>query len=434
MARPLELSKAIIVGLLLLSAGSSAYAHLPSLFGREYVRVLKSAAEEFPLPPDPNAMRLSRGLTDPYEDQLEVMEIAEGPYSEGLAEPLAGLGALYQERGDYAKSIEAYRRALHVLRVNDGLRSARQVPLLDKLTEVYRAVGDAESLDDIYHYSFEIHGEGHPPYTEENVQMSLEYLRWQRDAYGVVLGGRQQSQTRVMQAYLQNQEILDTMAEAPDFRFDWYRKLVTSQMLNLYLLLGEDPIQSAQAIGMPSGPLQGAQYRSEDYIRERIGVMQKTGERVGRKLMQDLIDRATDLEIKEIATLQREFGDWYQWNGNLRKANEKYTIAETMLREAAELELLADWFAEPVELPDSLDLWRAHPRKKPRKLGIITLKFNVNSRGTVKNVMIENPVEEFSGQASRVKSLLRDTHIRPSFSDGEPRDFTGLVRRYRLLD
>ena len=428
------LTHAFVIGLLLLSAGSSAYAHLPSLFGREYVRVLKSAAEEFPLPPDPNAMRLSRGAIDPYQDQLEEMETLGGPYSENLAEPLAGLGALYQERGDYAKSIEAYRRALHVLRVNDGLRSTRQVPLLEKLIEVYRTVGDAESLDDVYHYSFEIHGEGHPPYTEEKVQMGLEYLQWQRDAYGVILGGRQQSQTRVMQAYLLNQEMLDTIVEARDFRFAWYRKLVTSQMLNLYLLLGEDPLEAAQAVGMPSGPMQGAEFRSEGYIRERISVMQKTGERVGRKLMQDLMARGADLESKEVATFHRELGDWYQWNGNLRKANEEYAIVESMLREADELDLLAEWFAEPVELPDSLDLWRAHPRKKPRQLGIITLKFDVSYRGTVKNVVVENPVEEFSGQANRVKSLLRDTHIRPSFSDGEPRDFTGLVRRYRLLD
>ena len=430
----MPLAHAITLGLLLLCVGSSAYAHLPSLFGREYVRVVKSAAEEFPLPPDPNEMSLSRGLSAPYQDQVEKMETTGGPYSENLAEPLAGLGALYEERGDYAKAIEAYRRALHVLRVNDGLRSTRQVPLLENLIEVYRTVGDAESLDDVYHYSFEIHGEGHPPYTEENIQMGLEYLQWQRDAYGVILGGRQQSQTRVMQAYLLNQEILDTMAESRDFRFDWYRKLVQSQMLNLYLLLGEDPIETAQAVGMPSGPLRGAEFRSEGYIQERIGVMQKTGERVGRQLMQDLMAHGVDLESTEVAAFHRELGDWYQWNGNLRRANAEYAIVESILREAQELDLLAEWFAEPVELPDSLDLWRAHPRKKPRKLGIITLKFDVSSRGTIKNVVVENPVEEFSGQANRVKFLLRDTHIRPSFSDGEPRDFTGLVRRYRLLD
>jgi hypothetical protein len=95
-------------------------------------------------------------------------------------------------------------------------------------------------------------------------------------------------------------------------------------------------------------------------------ILQKTGERVGRKLMQDLMARGADLESKEVATFHRELGDWYQWNGTLRKANEEYAIVESMLREA--------------------------------------------------------------------KSLLRETHIRPSFSDGEPRDFTGLVRRYRLLD
>ena len=61
-------------------------------------------------------------------------------------------------------------------------------------------------------------------------------------------------------------------------------------------------------------------------------ILQKTGERVGRKLMQDLMARGADLESKEVATFHRELGDWYQWNGNLRKANEEYAIVESMLR------------------------------------------------------------------------------------------------------
>ncbi len=424
----------VVVSLALLVFSSAAQPHLPSLFGREYVRVLKSAEEEFPRPPDPNEMQLSAGLTDPYKKQLEELEVAGGPYSEQLAEPLAGLGALYQAQGDYSRAVEHYRRALHVLRVNDGLRSKRQVPLVDKLIEIYRAVGDAQSLDDLYGYSFEIHGEGHPPYTEENVQKVLEYLQWQRDAYGVRFGGKQASLTRVMQAYLENQEILDTMGLERDFNFAWYRQLAESQVLNLYLLLGEDPIEAAQSVGLPSGPLQGAEYRSEGYIHERIGVMHKTGERIGRKLLEDLISRADDEPVTELATLHKELGDWYQWNGNLRRANEQYALVESMLLDADELDLLAEWFAEPAELPEKLDLWRAHPRKKPRQLGIVTIRFDVNARGNVKNAEVQNPVEEFESQARRIRSMLRDTHIRPSFSNGEPRDFVGVERRYRLLD
>ena len=102
MYRLLAIAKFLLIAVLLIG-GSFAHAHLPSLFGREYVRVLKSAAEEFPMPPDPNAMLVDKGLTAPYEQQLEELEDQGGPYSERIAEPLAGLGALYQERGDYAK-------------------------------------------------------------------------------------------------------------------------------------------------------------------------------------------------------------------------------------------------------------------------------------------------------------------------------------------
>ena len=122
--------------LCLLMAPGFAVAHLPSLFGKEYIRAEPS------LPSEPGAeatpLEIEAGDPTPYEEQLADVALRDGPYASGLTDPLAGVAQIYKQRGDYDDAIEAYRRALHLIRVNDGLKSERQIPLLRDLMEIYR--------------------------------------------------------------------------------------------------------------------------------------------------------------------------------------------------------------------------------------------------------------------------------------------------------
>ena len=76
-------------------------------------------------------------------------------------------------------------------RINDGLYSERQVPLLRELLQSYREAGDYEALDERYDYYFRLYGNGQPPYTEIRLRAALEYLRWQREALRLGVGGRE---------------------------------------------------------------------------------------------------------------------------------------------------------------------------------------------------------------------------------------------------
>lgn len=408
-----------------------AEAHLPSLFGKEYIR-----AE--PLPPATSKeqdlpLEIEAGDPAPYEEQLADVALRDGPYSSGLTDPLAGVAQIYKQRGDYDDAIEAYRRALHLIRVNDGLKSERQIPILRDLMEIYRMQGDGEALDDAYHYYFNIYGRGHPPYSDESIAASLEYLAWQREAFGVKIGGKTQSRARAVQAYLRNGEMIAAMNAQPAINQQWYEQVVLSQMANLYMILGEE-MEENPAIGMPSGEMYGAEVRSDAYVRDRIAVIQQSGEKLGRRLLEDLIKRADAASPSQRAAYYLELGDWGQWNGSLRRANEAYAIVESTLLAEGKGELLSQWLSEPMELPDERRLWRSAHGLSRDEHPVMTARYDVTEKGDVRNVQVTQDGEPEPPRAGRLKRLLHDTHFRPKFAGGRPVPAQGLERSYQLVD
>ena len=77
---------------------------------------------------------------------------------------------------------------MHIVRINGGLRSAEQVPLLLTTLQVYRQAGDWQALDDNYDYYFHLLGSGQGPLTPLRLESALAYMRWQREALRLDVG------------------------------------------------------------------------------------------------------------------------------------------------------------------------------------------------------------------------------------------------------
>ena len=113
-------------------------AHLPELYGRKYVRV---DPENFTPPDDqrkPRILTPASAAETGYEDQVRQIEATAGPYSSGLADPLTNLSHSQLERGDPEEAAASLRRAVHLVRVNEGLYSRNQLPLLRQLIDLLR--------------------------------------------------------------------------------------------------------------------------------------------------------------------------------------------------------------------------------------------------------------------------------------------------------
>lgn len=77
--------------------------------------------------------------------RIEDEQSRNGTHSEGLIEPLVALGLFHQERVEHDLAVAALERARQVVRVNYGLSSIEEAPLLRQLVRSEEARGNIEA-------------------------------------------------------------------------------------------------------------------------------------------------------------------------------------------------------------------------------------------------------------------------------------------------
>ena len=416
--------------LLVLSCqGPAASAHLPQLFGVEYVRAEEHRLEALPaggVLPGPGGERtLARDSDDALVRRITDSEHSTGPFTPGLVDPLISLGSLYQAQGDYDEALQAYQRALHVIRVNDGLTSEYQIPALRRLMALYRDLGDYARLRDAYAYLFRLRTRAGPPYGAGALSDSLEYFQWQRQSYAALGSARRDS--HLLQAYRDNRRMLEALATRADEEIEAYKGLAFSQLHNLYLILGIDPSR------LQGSGISLEQDFSDEAARQHLLRVQEVGLYEGKNLILGLIERSRDAPAEDLAALHLELGDWYQWNESQGRAREQYQEVYRLLRKAGRDDFVAGWLDAPVELPDEREAWlQPSPARAPE--AVVVARYRVSERGDVRDLELRLRGGDEGPAAAKVGRMLRDTHFRPKFSGGQPQASGEVTRYYRLLD
>lgn len=401
----------------------------PQGYGEYFVRLGQqwSDGDNAKLPadgaPGPVAM-------DEYQQRRDALEQQGGPYEDGLAEPLGALARYHRDRGDYAQALSAYRRALHVVRINDGLYSERQIPLLRGLLGTFRAAGDFDALDQRYDYFFRLYGNGKPPYSKLRIGASLEYLRWQREALRRELGGNDKK--RLLDLVNLTDDLLGWVAADIDAPYAWQRELTYSQLRNLYLLQHRfTPSLQEQGL-VSSREFMGMQPLSVDFEDKRIDAMLREAPSKGSALLQQLQATGQGQEAVEQASLQLVQADWYWWNGDRRRAETGYGAVVSLLEQAGETGLLQEWLGHPVELPDNGAFWQ--PSSQRPADDAVRVRFDVSARGRVSNIEARPLSGEPESRLSSFKRRLAGTLFRPRWASGAAEAVSSLQRDYQLLD
>src|SRR5690606_30797865 len=104
-------------------------------------------------PTDRAYLRRLRDIEN-YEQVLEQLEYSGGAWSVELAEELEALGSLLYEQGEFEESIEVLERAVHVNRVNYGLYSPQQIPLVQRQIAGHIALNQWQEADTLQQHAF----------------------------------------------------------------------------------------------------------------------------------------------------------------------------------------------------------------------------------------------------------------------------------------
>ncbi len=110
-----------------------------------------------------------------YEAAIAELLANSSPYSDPLREQYLGLGELYQQQGDHEEAIATFEGAMHIDRVNDGLFTLRQLPLVENIIESYTALADLDEINDHQEYLYYIQQKS---YAEDDPRLLAAKERW----------------------------------------------------------------------------------------------------------------------------------------------------------------------------------------------------------------------------------------------------------------
>ena len=127
---------------------------------------------------------------DRYTRSIQDIESSLGIYSPALVEAYSDLGTFYFEIGDYEQAANVYRQALQVARINSGLKSENQLPVIDQIISSSVAQGDWQSTDDMHHLRFYVKNQILEPSDPRFVDAIDEMGRWKLRALRENLLGR----------------------------------------------------------------------------------------------------------------------------------------------------------------------------------------------------------------------------------------------------
>lgn len=362
-----------------------------------------------------------------FHDAIQQMESSEGAYAGGLSESLFSLAQKLQSEGRHGEAIEAFRRGVHLARINEGLYCTQQIPLLQGEIASQKAAKNYAAADERQNYLYRVQTRSLAS-SEALADAYMQQAKWQYDAFQLRLN--EEGHVRLMemadQYRLAAQDVIAREGTAsPNLLPPLHGMLQAQYLISRYDMPVEQPVfmQDQDIPRIDESVQRFRSYREQSFQQ-------------GNEIIQAIAgvenDRAT-VDGTAIARAQVMLGDWRLWNGKITSALEAYREAETAFARSgdgqAEMQRL---FAQPVALPDFAESGSLPPAAGEAEQADVTLTFGVSEMGRVQDIEWMDENEELDGQAYRLMRQLRRTTFRPRFEAGQPVETQNVVKAFDI--
>jgi hypothetical protein len=365
-----------------------------------------------------------------YQFYITDLESRMGPYAPGLSEQLLGLGMAYQRQGLHQEAAEIFKRGVHVARINDGLYSPAQIPLLQRMIQSLVAAGDYETADERQYYLFRVQSE---VYGRQSPQMSLAMLQraeWEREAYNLSLGDT--AFMRLLTMWELYSAALRNIARQEGNLSTGLLQPLEGLLQTQYLISTYSPEAPS---GFQTGPAADGNFAEEN----RFSMIRVSNYKQGQSVLTAMREVYVYNEGESSplpAETRVQLGDWHLWHQKREAALQTYTEAWNELSALENGErLIQQYFSEPTLLPD-LPGTSSEPTPPDVVTGYVTVSFSVTDKGRVKDLEVvanEPAIEGAEVDESKSISLLRNLKrllYRPRLVDGEAVQTDEIIKRY----
>ena len=348
-----------------------------------------------------------------YRDVIDTLEVEGGAYAQQLPEQLLGLGLSLQQQGRHPEAIDAFKRGVHLSRINDGLYGAGQLPLLEAQITSHVAQGEFEEADERQTYLYRVQrrtmGVG-----DARVNALMQQAQWQRQAYE--LGLSEYGFTRLLAMWDLYRQALTDIADREGENSPKLLEPLYGMLRSQYLIAG---FSGEMASGGFTSEAFGARQEENRFNAYKTSAY-KRGQSVINAIY-NLNQQNSDGNKLQSARDLRMLGDWQFWHGRKEGALTTYRTAIMELAERDDAqEQTQRLFGNAEPLPNLAGV-RALPDTGSPEQADLLLEFGVTAGGRVVDLDRVDEGPE-SSKINRLMRQLRNTRFRPRFEEGEPVD------------
>jgi len=360
-----------------------------------------------------------------YSSSVTDIEGDGGAWDGNLVEELAAMGSLLQQQGDHASAIQILDRAIHVNRINSGLYTLEQIPVVEQLIQSYMALGNWEQADVYNNYLFHVQQKAFGADDPRLIPVLDRLATWNIQAFKIGYGDMMGVRLR------QSQIMFNAAARMVGVHFGKNdERFVTYQghIVNAAYLVARNP-DLMMEIDRP-------EYRNmQQMLAEKLNEqrqVQPAGFRAGERALMEIAlyyQKQQDGDSYALAEAIAHLADWYLMFDRRRGTLENYQIAWDILQGLENSEELTErlfgnvvplpLFVSTIETPDAF--YKNDDGTESLNFDYADLALDVMPNGTVRNVTsISEETLENQEQLGRLRMSVRSMRFRPRIIDGKP--------------
>jgi tetratricopeptide (TPR) repeat protein len=123
-----------------------------------------------------------------YEHRINEIEANGGVFDGAMLPELIGLGILHQEQLNHEEAANAFQRALYIIRVNEGLYSTKQLPVIDFLIESNTSRQEWKQVADSYDMMYWLYRRNYADDDPRQLNTLKRLRRWYMESYNKKTG------------------------------------------------------------------------------------------------------------------------------------------------------------------------------------------------------------------------------------------------------
>jgi len=382
--------------------------------------------------PDPGAENVEASIKN-YLMKIDTLETEGNSYDIRLAETAYGLGSALQQAGEHQKAIAAFRRAMEIMRINNGIYSASQEPMLRSMIESQKAIHDDEAVASHYQDLIWIKSKSRVADDPGMILLLEEASQWHLNVYQRETD--QDAEKHLLTSYKLRANAIDLMYS----RYGPFHLPIIPQLRSLISAcfhLARHQLLFVDRMG--AEPTASSNFESPGFDavqRPQNTLMLLSSYSSGRAAYERIIrilDSNLTASNREKAAAHAELGDWHLLFGHRSAAREAYLEANRIISEDSNQQQLAqELFGTPKMLPVNLI---ANEDQENNSRDIL-VEFDVLASGNVSNISVLDSGPETSASLQETaRGILQDTKFRPAIIGGKLTEVRGMKLRVSVTE